>query len=148
MANETNSMEPLEIPCLTISYQGVMVGKIYFYSRYLRQEDTHLVQIQSGPCLLLEVCISSWKQKAFVLCLFVLALLLSPFLHWCQSLFLPDSRIYCRPPQESSLVDKATTRFLNFLFIGSHCWISSTMYVCIHKGEYLFYSSVTLQITE
>lgn len=148
MANETNSIEPLEIPCFTISYQGVMVGKMYFYSRYLRQEDTALVQIQSGPCLLLKVYISPWMQKAFVFCLFVLALLLCPFLHWHQSLFLPDSKIYCRPPQESSLVDKATTRFMYFLFIGTHCWISSTMYVCIYKGGYLFYSSITLQITE
>ena len=29
---KTNSMKPLEIPYLIISYQGVILGKIYFYS--------------------------------------------------------------------------------------------------------------------
>jgi hypothetical protein len=60
----------------------------------LRWEDTPT----SGPVLLLEAYIRTWKKKGLTLCLLVPALLAHPFLprHW--SLLLWDSNIDRRHP--------------------------------------------------
>lgn len=70
-----------------------------------------------GLHLVLEDYIKIWKEEDAALCLLVLTLLASQFLHWHWSLLLRDYSIYWRPAETSSLEDWTTTGFLGLLLV-------------------------------
>lgn len=99
-----------------------------------------------GPQLLLEVCVRTVGRKGVsVLRLPALVSSARPVLYWHGSCLLQDSSIYRRSSETPSLMDWTITRFSDFPFTTSLCWISwnaackSLQYICsFHICEYIY----------